>query len=322
MTAAVFAVPDLVTIGFFLLILPGLLLAITPTVFLYLAVFGSAWFLLNRRGVAIGVFGGLVAVVGVGAVLPMLWNGYTDQRFLEAMAKDKSPSEPIVKANIVALQPERRILKTGCGDLCQSLLYDSGVQRVVLLPAQKSGYVSFRIEKQDNCPNASPELLATDFWSQWMADGERERIASSTRLRIAGGECLVRDLDWNGSPDWVLQRVKEDFGTPAKPLSLLPGEVHAEGLQLIARGEVVSRQTRLQARRLAVPLHLSPQGGSELRMLGWEWTRAKGSQPPVETHEFLDRSTTLSVAPPVARSEPSKLRRALDAALVERFTKT
>jgi hypothetical protein len=314
-TAVVFAVPDLVTVGLFLLILPGLILAFTPTVFLYLAVFAIPWFLLNRRGVAIGVLGGLAAVAGVGVGLPVMWNGYTDQRLQEAMAKEEPPSAEIGSANIVALQPGRSVLKTGCGDLCQSLLYDSGVQRVVLFPAQKTGYVSFHIQNENNCPDASPQLLTTDFRSQWLTSEERQRIARSTRLRIAGGECLVRDENWNGSPDWVLERVKEDFGTAVKPLSLLPGEVHAEGLQLMAHGEVISRQTRLQARKLFVPLNLSPRSGSELSLRGWEWTRTRDFQPPVDTRAFLERSTAANVAPAIARSEPSKIRKTLDTAL-------
>ena len=61
-TAAVFAVPDLVSIGFILLILPGVLLTFTPTVFLYLMAFSLPWFLLSQRNIAIAALGGLATV--------------------------------------------------------------------------------------------------------------------------------------------------------------------------------------------------------------------------------------------------------------------
>src|SRR5437773_8294571 len=69
-TVAVFAMPDLITIGLFLLILPGVLLAVTPTVFLYPMAFSLPWFLLSQRSIAIGALGGLAAVAGVGFGLP------------------------------------------------------------------------------------------------------------------------------------------------------------------------------------------------------------------------------------------------------------
>ena len=78
-TAAVFAMPDLITIGLFLLILPGVLLACTPTVFLYLMAFSLPWFLLSQRGIAIGALGGVAAVAWVGFGLPLSLNLRTSQ---------------------------------------------------------------------------------------------------------------------------------------------------------------------------------------------------------------------------------------------------
>lgn len=314
-TAAVFAMPDLITVGFFLLILPGLILVITPTIFLYLTVFAIAWFSLHQRETALRIITGLTAIAAVGIGLPQLCNSHTAELLQEAQAKEKPAAAPIAKATIVALQSDPTVTRSGCGDLCQSLLYDSGIQRVVLLPAPKTGPVSFTIQNEKDCPADNPKLLATEYWSQWLTDKERAQIAKTTRLRIATGECLVKDETWNGAPDWVLERVKEDVGTPVKPLNLWPGEVHADGLQLTAHGEVKARQTRLQARRFVVPLHLTPRNGTELRMLGWEWARTGKVEPAVDTRQFLEQSTDTIVAPPVARSEPAKLRRALDAAL-------
>src|SRR5258708_6630842 len=91
-TAAVFAMPDLVTLGFILLILPGVLLSFTPTVFLYLMVFSLPWFLLSQRSIAIGALGGLATVAWVGVELPSILNRRTSQWLVDAQAKEAAPS--------------------------------------------------------------------------------------------------------------------------------------------------------------------------------------------------------------------------------------
>ena len=90
-TVAVFAMPDLITLGLFLLILPGVLLAFTPTVFLYLMAFSLPWFLLSQRGIAVSALGGLATVAWVGFGLPSILNQRTSQRLFEAQAKEVAP---------------------------------------------------------------------------------------------------------------------------------------------------------------------------------------------------------------------------------------
>ncbi len=138
-TAAVFAMPDLVTIGLFLLILPGVLLAITPTIFLYLMAFSLPWFLLSQRGLATGALSGLATVAWIGVGLPLMLNGRTSQWLSDAQAKEAAPSTRIATARIVGLQPQSGSTKDGCSDLCQTLLYNSSVERVVLLPVRTWG---------------------------------------------------------------------------------------------------------------------------------------------------------------------------------------
>src|SRR5205085_2963229 len=105
--------------GLFLLVLPGMLLAITPTVFLYLIAFSIPWFLLSQRGIAIGALGGFGAVAWVGAGLPLMLNGRTSLWLLEAHAKEAAPSTRLAAARIVALQSGST--KVDCSDLCQTL---------------------------------------------------------------------------------------------------------------------------------------------------------------------------------------------------------
>src|SRR6266566_5274127 len=87
-TVAVFAMPDLITLGLFLLIVPGVILYVTPTVFLYLMAFSIPWFLLSRRDVAIGALGGLGTVAWVAFGVPSSLNRQTSQWLFEAQAKE------------------------------------------------------------------------------------------------------------------------------------------------------------------------------------------------------------------------------------------
>src|SRR5258708_2177448 len=214
-TVAVFAMPDLITIGLFLLVLPGVLLAITPTVFLYLMAFSLPWFLLSQRGIAISALGGLAAVAWVGFGLPSILNWRTSQWLFDAQAKEAAPSTRIAAGRIVALQPLSGSAKKGCSDLCQTLLFNSPVDRRVLLPGKSMGgthghSISFRVERRSSCPDTDPRLQSGGWGNTWLKDSGQSKIAQTVRLRIADGECLVKEEEWSGSPDLVLQRIKED----------------------------------------------------------------------------------------------------------------
>src|SRR5437868_10113104 len=113
-TAAVFAMPDLITIGLFLLILPGVLLALTPTVFLYLVAFSVPWFLLSQRGIGVGALGGLATVAWVGFGLPLSLNVRTSQWLFDAQVKEVAPSTRIAAARIIALQSLSGSANDGC----------------------------------------------------------------------------------------------------------------------------------------------------------------------------------------------------------------
>ena len=266
-TVAVFAMPDLITLGLFLLILPGVLLAFTPTVFLYLMAFSLPWFLLSQRGIAVSALGGLATVAWVGFGLPSILNQRTSQRLFEAQAKEVAPSTRIVAARIVALQSLSGSAKDGCSDLCQTLLYNGSVERVILLPGKNvegrlGQSISFRVNRMSSCPDTDPALQSERWGNTWLKGSGPSNIAQTVRLRIADGECLVKE-EWTASPDLVLQRIKEDFGDKAGFLSLSPGEVRADGLQLMAGAQVVARQSHLVARRFIIPLHLTPREGSQ-----------------------------------------------------------
>src|SRR5205814_8113877 len=69
---------------------------------------------------------------------------------------------------------------------------------------------------------------------------------------------LYLEEEWSGSPDLVLQRIKEDFGEKAGFLSLSPGEVQADGLLLAALLLVIRLELFAEASRLDAHNWLDP----------------------------------------------------------------
>ena len=316
-SVAVFAIPDLVSIGLVFLIIPGLILGVTPTIFFYLAAFSVPWFTLSRRNVAMAIGSGCALLWLLGFQLPSLLNRVTDARLREAEAREKPIASGVNLAGVIALQRTGKGAPESCGDLCQTLLYDAKAERVVLLAPKGDAsrpVTSFRTERVATCPDMDAKTLANDWRNHWLAEPDSSQVQAATRLRIAGGECLVQE-PWSGSPSWTIVRVEEDFGSKPGYLSPLPGEVRAEGLQLMAQGQVVARRTRLQPRSFAIPLYLHPRSGSELHMLGWEWGRTGDKQKSVDSREFLAGLVTPSRAPDVTPAKPRDLRQAIDNAL-------
>ena len=158
--------------------------------------------------------------------------------------------------------------------------------------------------------------IARQQLGQHLVEGQRAVEDSSDGApQNRDGECLVKEEEWSGSADLVLQKIKEDFGPKAGFLSLAPGEVRAEGLQLTAGAQVVARQCHVVARRFVIPLHLTPRGGSELKMYGWEWGRVTNRyEEPMDARPFLEQFTELDVAP-LTGLNGKRIRKHLDEAL-------
>src|SRR4051794_39530475 len=120
----VFAIPDLITIGLFLFILPGVILGLAPTIFLYLSTFSIAWFCLNHRGIPVGIAAGLAAAAGVGYGLPSLLNLQSEASVMQARAKEATPAGKLDVPHVIGLRRSRHNFDS-CDAMCQMLLYGS-----------------------------------------------------------------------------------------------------------------------------------------------------------------------------------------------------
>lgn len=322
LTALLFLMPGLIIYASLALIVPGLVLAVVPTAFLYLCIFSLAWLTIGRASRPAAAALGIAAVAALAVAVPDRLNDGTRARLAEAAARDSMPGTAMT-ARVVGLQPPRASARDACDDLCQLLLYSGAAEGVLSLPAAsepagdarrpQTPPMLFRVIRQPHCDR--PEALArSEHAYRWTGDRARD-IEKAARLRIAGGECLVGVAAPGTSPDLLIRRVEETVGTKPSRLALGAGEARVDALELVMGEAVVARGSHRAARLLSIPLFLEPYGyGLDLR--GWEWARREEASPALDVVALLQRFTAFALDGPRG-PDASGLRRSLDAALAD-----
>lgn len=209
--------PGLVFLGFFLFIIPGLILISAPTVFVYLA---AVEFLRYFPLIATSRFRNTIAVVvclviSVVVMLPSHWR--EQSRFEAAIREDIEPAAPIELDGIVRLE----YLGGGapyafdqCDGICAALLDMPKVRAVAVSPKGTRPSIAFHLvsASQHPEPGLSPpdptELLQVlaDAEGRKVDFEEASRIKARWSLRLTGEERLVSIPLTNGPEDWVLRR--------------------------------------------------------------------------------------------------------------------
>ncbi|MCA8995621.1 MAG: hypothetical protein KDA80_01500 [Planctomycetaceae bacterium] len=223
LTAVIMALPGLVIIGYVFLVIPGLILTVTPTVFVYLL---ATWIisLALPRQLGIGAaFLAFFASLGMSALLMQPWRTAEQQKFVEAALPDVLPVEQVRLTGDVLIEwpqsrwPERD--EVTCDSLCVALLDAPGVTSVTRRTA--TGAATFR--KGADTPG---ELVVPDqpqdifeTFAKLGADrknlrfearrqAERE-ILADWALRIAEGEEFRKDEPLPSAEcDWTISFVK------------------------------------------------------------------------------------------------------------------
>lgn len=220
LTAILLAAPQLVIVGLIFLILPGLMLAITPTVFVYLlAVFSIRWALPPQSRFAANATSCVLAIVMSAVVMqPGRWR--EQARFTSAAIPDIAPVEKIqISGNVLVDWPESRASSRGeipCDSLCVALLDTPGVTSVTR--RDQRGAATFRRGAGHAgvlvLPEEPQEILAKfakladeSGKERWELQRQTERtLQADWALRIARGDELRRDaasrLDYF---DWTIR---------------------------------------------------------------------------------------------------------------------
>jgi hypothetical protein len=318
----IYSFPNLIILGFFLFILPGFLMGLLPSAALYLTLFSIGWFALQRAHWGLGIVAGLAAMSAFGLWLPDTLNRQTAEA-LDAIPGNRELERPISPVRNVALQASPAHWSRACNDLCQVLLFNGEVDRVVILPpteplpesrkpAPRLPFV-YRIEKSSSCLQSKDSRVSSS--TRWLPALDAGKVERATLTRVAAGECLIGTELPDAQADLTVRWVdKRENRASTSRLRLVPKPVTIVGLELLdPSGRVLARKLQRTPAYYRAPLLLEPigSGGGTLGFLGWEWSKTTTYSEPFPIADMLERWTSFDLDPPHGASD-SALRVQID----------
>lgn len=320
--------PGLVVVGFYLLIVPGLILSLMPAAFLWGLTFAVIWTPLQHF---IGPW--LASVIALPSTFAIFWilatpgHQQSVARLAGIVRPDVSPGEPIVLRGHVRVDMMwtklRRLDGSGparsqgkvqgkvCNDLCAALLFTPGVESVTLNGFERTdkpyGYVfgdeplqpsarTFRLVPRAEC---GPDPETPDF-----SEADKS-IAAEWLIDLSTNRCLVsepaiarHDLHLTIGEYWV----HGEHGRE-RPWSLDAWPVRVDRLELRdAGGRPLLHRMVAETKALARPLMPwgAGRGGGDLSTFRFGWARGSLSNKPrgagIKAKELLGTHTNLRLA--------------------------
>lgn len=310
LSLVVLAMPWLVILGAFALILPGLILGLAPTAFLWGALFTAFWVPLRAlmgewpATIIAGALAGAVVIA-----IPTLLNAPFHAQAAAERSGDKIPPSRIAFSGTIEVTvPYRAWInaeKNGlaCDLVCHAILYTPGVDAVILREGpgrpKPVAPVQLRLEKRSGgCDSKGTANATTESWGDW---NERPGLLQSWLIRQAGGECLVRE-PVSRQPDFTVGFEIRDSNFRGD-WSLKPPPVSVRRLTIArvsgGKAEMLLRRSFAWGRPLIVPLMAVPEGG--LNDFRFKWGRTSGASYKGEGHfeaiTLLAAQTNVALAP-------------------------
>jgi hypothetical protein len=309
---AVMMMPGLIVLGLLLGILPGIALALSPGVFVYSALWWGARTLILQTAAPAGDAARnesrsrmTARVAGVGAailiavpalIIPRAINFSLDNTAQELRSHDSEQLRPVALAPVTALvmHENRRWRKAlFCGTICQRLLYNGTVSRLIVADPRKPELTTaFWIERRESCPAVLMDydvVFPGDF-QFGRGDSPRERVLA----RIAGGECLIAASGSLHEADVTISfgEIRRGESAFSHPWSLILDTVSATRLEIAsANGHVLYRRTEVTAEPLVLPLNIGVGAGLMTTVTYAGWARSKettASMGPVARDVLAD----------------------------------
>lgn len=241
LAAVAWTKPGLVTLGLYLGVIPGLILAAAPTVFVYLLMIaGFRWLLPLPAGPLGWVIAiGLALLVGWGVNQPKRW--VETRRYQSALRPEIVPEQPVQLSGEVALILPKAVAARGraleCSHVCAALLDTPGVtgvtvsdgtsrRRFTLVPRGTRPDLGLRPKDPERIVQLFEKADAMMrrrnggdpiFRSYADRDAMREAAAASWMLRLNTRETLVSAaVQERDRADWTIEITEHrEFGTPA-----------------------------------------------------------------------------------------------------------
>ena len=265
-------IPGIVVIGFIFFVIPGIILLISPTIFIYPLIIHS------MKSFISSLIQRILITVLLGCLVALLLNIPVWQKVSKLTSNDISSPKPIKLSGTIAIFELYNFDKNDqygnllCNRLCQRLLY-SGTAKKVLVGYDYPGSVSessiypddiknytmvgFTIEKKDKCP--APAIPTNT--------GETDIIK-----KITAGECLIVFKEDIVNADFILvDRLINDGKLPyIEPWNIFLDTIRARRFEVIKPhdGEytVLDRRTQVEYDPLFMPLAIGIAGSNGLEM--------------------------------------------------------
>ncbi len=283
MTVAGMVQPDLIVLGMFVFILPGIAMVLAPPVLMYgillhlclSATKGRSK--LMRRRIA-------TAVIGAVAVGPAILLNERERRLESALTAGDSPSpvEAPQAQSITILQnladrtwqgrdldQTRRDAGTRCEDLCLRLLYNDGFETVTIAyapdarpdhdaPAVET--TTYKIERRSSCLGSDHERIAS--WGGETSPGSGLTAEAAVRAQMAAGRCVERVAGRAEQSELTLLMISTPPkpGRGGNPLALNPDTLEAHRLELRRTANQtppIYRKTFVTRQPLTMPFAIS-----------------------------------------------------------------
>lgn len=331
LASAALALPWLVVIGFLILIIPGLVLAVSPAGALYGWLFAVPYIALRSFGL------GSWKAAPAAFLLPLAfgWGGAaqinagTRANLAAAVATDVHAAQPLPIGGTVALVRDK---STGgwhqgdnsCDDLCLRLLYNNNAKNVYVGQLGLPG-VAYTVERRAVCQHFAYTTDA-EKWHRWPSPASGTNgvnfapklgLKEVVEARVAGGDCLVR-FSGRIRPDWMIERVALPRDNPRKNWSMEAGAAQGERITVYRRTDagilLIGRFTNAYAAMLSVPLMPSMVGGLENARWAWGRTTVGQSRWDWDSVSALRSLVTFNVDMPRGTS-PARMRELLTTAL-------
>jgi hypothetical protein len=152
LSGIIFLVPNLVTVGLFLLILPRLIMGLMPTVFLYHFCAAAPWLYLRNRNTLLSILLPVALVLTLALGIPSLFNERLQAEVRAEQARNAPPPLKLPKLDSIALQSNSKSEYLHCGYLCQTLLFNNVTKEVIVNPIPLGGKpVAFRLAPNAEC---------------------------------------------------------------------------------------------------------------------------------------------------------------------------
>ncbi len=283
MTVAGIVQPGLIVLGFFVFILPGLAMALAPSVLIYGILLHVCLYATKgrrtpvRRGIA-------AAVIGAVAVGPVMLLNERERREEAVLTAGDSPAPveaPQARSITIVqnradpfwqgggLDRERRSAGTRCGDLCLRLLYNDGFETVTIAyapnarPDQDIPVVetsTYKIERRASCLGSDHEYITT--WYREEPARSAESAQAAVRAQMAAGRCVERVAERIEPSELTLLLISTPHkpGRGGDPLALNPDTLSASRLELrrtADQAHPIYRKTFVTREPLTMPFALT-----------------------------------------------------------------